>query len=68
VQRVDVAVKRVFDRLGVVEHAVVGALRERQDARLDRLRVDAREQRVGGDLAADRSGENSLCGIGPMMP
>ena len=53
VQRVDVAIQRVLDGLGVVEHAVVGALRQRQDARLHGGRVHAGQQRVGGDLGAD---------------
>ena len=60
VQGVEVAVERVLDRLGVVEHAVVGALRQRQDARLHLGRIDAREQRVGGDLGADRLGRELL--------
>ena len=55
-QRIDVAVERMLDRLGVVEHAVVGALRQRQDARLDLARVDVLQQRVRCDLAADRLG------------
>jgi hypothetical protein len=54
VQRVDVAVERMLDGLGVVEHAVVGALGEREDARLDLPGVDIGQQRVGGDLALDR--------------
>ena len=69
VHRVDVAVERVLDRLGVVEHAVVGALRQRQDARLDLGRVDALQQRMRGDL---RPGStpcvNSPWPIGPMIP
>jgi hypothetical protein len=35
VQVVDVAVEQALDGLGVVEHAVVGGLRQRQHARLD---------------------------------
>src|SRR6185436_10539447 len=53
-QRVDVAVERVLDRLGVVENAVVSALREREDSRLDGGRVDTLQKRVGRDLALDR--------------
>jgi hypothetical protein len=65
---VSTAVQGRLDRLGVVEHAVVGALRHGQDLGLHRLRVHALEQRVLGDLAADRLLLNSLSGIGPMMP
>jgi hypothetical protein len=53
VQRVDVAVEHVLDGLGVVDHAVVGRLRERHHARLDLLGVDVGQQRVGLDLGLD---------------
>jgi hypothetical protein len=66
VQRVDFRRQHFLDLLDVVEHAVVGALRDRQDARLLVLRL-ARERMVL-DLPADVSGSNSLFGIGPMMP
>ena len=56
VQGVDVAVERVLDGLGVVEHSVVGALRQGQDARLHRLGIDTGEQWVRRDLLADVGG------------
>ena len=49
----NVAIKHFLDGFGVVEHAVVGGLREREHARLDSLRVYAFEQRVGADFGAD---------------
>jgi hypothetical protein len=68
VQVVHVAVQHALDGFGVVEHAVVGGLGERQHARLDLVGIHALEQRVGADLGLMASGSNSLCGIGPMMP
>ena len=56
VQVVHVAVEHALDGLGVVEHAVVGGLREREHARLDLFRIHALEQRVGLDLGLDGSG------------
>ena len=52
-QRVDPAVEHALDGLGVVEHAVVGALRDRHDARLDGRGVHPRQQRVARDLGLD---------------
>jgi hypothetical protein len=36
-----ITIEHRFDRLGVVENAVIGALRQRQNARLDRVGVNA---------------------------
>jgi hypothetical protein len=52
-QVVDVAVEHALDGLGVVKHAVVGGLREREHAGLDLLGVHALEQRIGLDLGLD---------------
>ena len=65
VQRVDLPVEHLLDLLDVVEDAVVGRLRDRQHARLGVLVGD---ERIGGDLPLDAFHENSLFGIGPMMP
>jgi hypothetical protein len=59
VERVDVAVERVLDRLGVVEDAVVRALRQGQDARLDPRRVDPGSSGCAAILARIDSGVNS---------
>ena len=53
VQRVDVAIQLVLDGLGVVQNAVVGALRQRQDARAHRGGIHTRQQGVDRDLLAD---------------
>ncbi|KAF5289997.1 hypothetical protein FQA39_LY19429 [Lamprigera yunnana] len=44
------AVELLLDGFGVVEHAVVSGLRERQHARLDAGGIHPLQQRVGGDL------------------
>jgi hypothetical protein len=62
VQRVDVAVERVLDGLGVVEHAVVGALRQRQDARLDLAASTPASSGLAAILRRMASGENSPAG------
>lgn len=48
-----IAVQHALDGLGVVEHAVVCGLRQRQHAGLDGLGVYTLEQGVGGDLGLD---------------
>ena len=53
-QVIDIAVEHAFDGLGVVEHAIIGGLRQRHDARLDGVRIDMRQQRVGPDFVLDR--------------
>ena len=55
-QVVHVAIEHALDGFGVVEHAVVSGLRERQHARLDLLGIHALEQRVGLDLGLDGCG------------
>ncbi len=65
VQVLDVAVEHALDGLGVVEHAVVGRLREGQHARLDLLGVHALEQRVGLDLRLDGRGLEFALRNGP---
>ena len=56
-----VAVEHLLDGLGVVKHAVVGGLREREHARLHGSGVHTREQRVGADFFLDRlDGEFAL--------
>ncbi len=68
-QVLDIAVEHPLDRLGVVEHPVIGRLRQRHDPRLDRIRIHTFQQRVGADLGLDRlRSRTPLCGIGPMMP
>ncbi|MPL71228.1 hypothetical protein SDC9_17001 [bioreactor metagenome] len=55
-QVLDPAVEQGLDDLGVVEHAVIGRLRQRHDPRLHRVGVIVPEQRVRPDLGADRLG------------
>ena len=56
VQGVNIPIECVLDGLGVVEHAVIGALGERQDARLDGSGVLPGQQRVGGNALSDGLG------------
>ena len=53
-QVLDIAVQQALDDLGVVKHAIIGRLGQRHDARLDRVSIDALQQRVGADLVLDR--------------
>ncbi len=53
-QVVHVAIHHRLDGLGVVEHAVVGGLRDRHHARFHRRGVHTLEQRIGADLRLDR--------------
>ena len=55
-QVVDVAVEHALDGFGVVHHAVVGGLRQRQHAGLDSVGINTLEQRIGGNLGADGIG------------
>jgi hypothetical protein len=64
---VDLAVEQFLDRLDVVEHAVVGALGERQDARRG-LAATSASSGLAAILLLDVLGANSFLGIGPMMP
>jgi hypothetical protein len=67
VQVVDVAVEHALDGLGVVEHAVVGRLREVSTRGLTLLGSTPGQQ-AGWPILAGWPRVNSLCGIGPMMP
>ena len=54
VQVVHITIQQPLDGFGVVKHPVIGRLRQRHDARLDGIRVDARQQRISADLGLDR--------------
>ncbi len=56
VQVVDIAIELLLDGLGVVEHAVVGRLRQGQHTGLDRFWIDSLEQRVRSNLGLDGLG------------
>ncbi len=53
-QVLDIAIQQALDRLGIVENPIIGRLRQRHDARLDRVGIDMGQQRVGADLVLDR--------------
>ncbi len=50
----NIAVQQPLDGFGVIQHPVIGGLRQRHDARFHRIRINMLQQRVGADFRADR--------------
>ena len=53
VQVFDITIEHALDGFSVVQHTVVGRLREGHHAWLDLLGIDAFEQRIGFDFGLD---------------